>query len=88
MQEKYLFIDGKRTGYAPYQCGETMTVGQLILALNRAIEWGELSADMPIYLSNDNGYTYGEISEYDSFTIGTKYEDSDRWTPEVYDDEE
>lgn len=74
-EQKKLFIDGKRSGYAPEQCGETMTVGQLREALNRAVEWGDLEDDMPIYLCNDNGYTYGEVSDWDSFMIGTNYND-------------
>lgn len=83
MENKKLFIDGKRTGYAPEQCGETLTVGQLIQALQQGIEWGELSEDMPIYLCNDRGYTYGEINDYNSFTIGVSFDDSDAWTPDI-----
>lgn len=83
MAKNILFIEGKRTGYSPDQCGETMTVGQLLHALEAAIEWGELSADMPIYLSNDSGYTYGEISSWNSFSVGEKYDDADRWEPMV-----
>lgn len=74
-RQKKLFIDGKRSGYAPEQCGETLTVGQLRQALNKAVEWGGLTDDMPIYLCNDSGYTYGEINDYSSFMIGTSYED-------------
>lgn len=79
---KTLFIDGKRTGYAPDQCGETMTVSQLISALEKAIEWGDLSEDSPIYLVNDRGYTYGEISDYNSFMIGEDYENAEDYTME------
>ena len=67
---RILFIDGKRSGYAPEQCGETMTVGQLRNALDKAVELGHLDDDMPIYLSNDNGYTFGEISDWNSFFSG------------------
>ena len=83
MENKKLFIDGKRTGYGPEQCGETLTVGQLIQALQQGIEWGELSEDMPIYLCNDRGYTYGEINDYNSFMIGKDYQSADDWKPEI-----
>lgn len=58
---KALFIDGRRNGYTPEQCGETMTVEELIAYLEQFDE------DTPVYISNDNGYTYGNIN-YDSFT--------------------
>lgn len=74
-EQKKLFIDGKRSGYEPEQCGETLTVGQLRKALEKAVEWGDLSDDMPIYLRNDNGYTYGEISDWNSFMTGTCEDD-------------
>lgn len=80
---KTLFIDGKRTGYSPDQCGETMTVQQLISALGKAIEWGDLSEDSPIYLANDRGYTFGEISDYSSFMIGEDYASAEDYTMEV-----
>lgn len=83
MGHRKLFIDGKRTGYSPEQCGETLTVGQLIAALQRGIEYGELSEDMPIYLCNDRGYTYGVINDYNSFMIGEDYENADDWAPEI-----
>lgn len=76
-RQKKLFIDGKRSGYAPEQCGDTMTVGQLREALNRAVNRGDLTDDMPIYLCNDNGYTYGEISSWNSFTIGSGYDSAE-----------
>ena len=85
-----LFIDGKRSGYTPEQCGETLTVGQLLATLQQAIRCGELSADMPIYISNDDGYTYGELSEYSSFRIGEMW-DSDGaydYLPEVPEDDD
>jgi len=52
-----LFIEGRRTGYRPSQCNTTMTVGELIAMLEQFDE------DTPVYLKNDNGYTYGEIDE-------------------------
>lgn len=52
-----LFIEGRRNGYAPDQCKNTMTVGELIAYLEQFEE------DAPVYLKNDNGYTYGSITE-------------------------
>ena len=63
-----LYIEGRRNGYSPEQCGRTMTVGDLIAYLEQFDEGAE------IYISNDNGYTFGNITE-DSFE-------------ENYDDEE
>ena len=54
-----LFIEGNRNGYTPEQCGTTMTVGELIRYLEQFDE------DTPVYLRNDNGYTYGSISPQD-----------------------
>lgn len=54
-----LYISGKRNGYGPDQCGRTMTVGELIRFLE---DFGE---ERPVYLRNDNGYTYGSITERD-----------------------
>lgn len=56
---KALFIEGNRDGYSPEQCGRTMTVGELINLLSLYDE------DRPVYLRNDNGYTYGHIREVD-----------------------
>ena len=52
-----LFIEGRRNGYDTEQCGKTMTVGELIEFLT----WYD--EDTPIYLENDNGYTYGSITK-------------------------
>ena len=54
-----LFIDSKRNGYTPEQCGVTMTVRELISVLEG------FSEDDKIYLRNDNGYTYGSITQFD-----------------------
>lgn len=51
-----LFINANRTGYAPDQISHTMTVAELISALE------ELPEDATVYLKHDNGYTYGGIS--------------------------
>lgn len=52
-----LYIEGRRNGYGIDQCGNTMTVGELIEFLQ------DFDEDTPIYLKNDNGYTYGSITE-------------------------
>lgn len=67
MEDK-VFIEGRRSGYSPESCGETMTIKELIEFLQNHIEWGDLNENMKIYLNNDNGYTYGNIDEY-SFYI-------------------
>ena len=68
---KALYIDGRRNGYAPWQCGETMTVRELIDFLE------QYDDDTPVYLKNDNGYTYGNIN-WDSFDENdTDYEDEE-----------
>lgn len=54
-----LFINANRNGYSPDQCGKTLTVGELIEILAGYDE------ETPIYLSHDNGYTYGSIKEWD-----------------------
>ena len=52
-----LFIEGKRNGYDPEQCGRTFTVGELIAFLEQFDE------NTQVFLQNDNGYTYGNITE-------------------------
>ena len=59
MNKEVLFIEGKRNGYSVRQCGQTMTVGELIEFLS------DYDEDTPIYLNNDNGYTFGSITEQD-----------------------
>ena len=51
-----LYINAHRTGYAPEQIRHTMTVAELIAALE------EFPEDAPVYLKHDNGYTYGGIN--------------------------
>jgi len=52
-----LFIEGRRQGYAPDQISNTMTVRELI-------DWLEqFDEDEKVMLKNDNGYTYGSITE-------------------------
>lgn len=56
-----LLIEGRRNSYSLEQCGKTLTVGELMDLL------AEFDEDMPVYLSNDRGYTYGNITR-SSFT--------------------
>ena len=55
----YLTLETNRKGYAPDQCGKTMTVQELIDCLSG------FDPESKVYFSNDNGYTYGSISEWD-----------------------
>ena len=50
-----LYINANRSGYAPDQIHSTMTVAELIAALQ------EFPEDAPVYLKHDNGYTFGGI---------------------------
>lgn len=69
---KALFIEGKRNGYGIDQCGRTLTVRELIEILEGFDE------DRPVYLRNDNGYTYGSITEWDINTAeGLGYEEDE-----------
>ena len=52
-----LYLEGRRNGYAPDQCGRTMTVAELIEFL------GQFDEDAEVFLRNDGGYTYGNIVE-------------------------
>ena len=54
-----IFIEGNRNGYDIEQCGKTLTVGELIELLQ------DYDESTPIYLRNDNGYTYGSINYRD-----------------------
>ena len=55
-----LLLEANRTGYGTDQISRTMTVGQLIAFLE------DFDEDMKVYISNDNGYTFGGIT-YDCF---------------------
>lgn len=57
---KALYIEGRRNGYSSEQCGNTMTVAELMAYLEQFDE------DTPVYIQNDNGYTYGSI-DFNSF---------------------
>ena len=57
---KALIMEAERACYGIDQIRNTMTVGELIAFLS------DYDEDMPIYTSQDNGYTYGGIG-YDNF---------------------
>ena len=59
MENLKLIITAHRNGYSTKQCGKTLTVSELIEVLQNYDE------DLPVYLSHDNGYTFGSISEND-----------------------
>ena len=65
-----LYMDGRREAYDPTDIRHTMTVGELIELLQGFDE------DAKVYISNDNGYTYGSVTE-DSFTEDSFTEDSE-----------
>lgn len=56
---RVLTIGAHRNGYGFDKVNKTMTVGDLIYFLEGYPE------DTPVYISNDRGYAYGGISEYD-----------------------
>lgn len=58
---KNTLIETRRNGYDTEQCGSTLTVKELIEIL------GYFNEDSPVYFSNDNGYTYGNIQCSDIF---------------------
>lgn len=55
--KEILLLNAMREGYAVNQVHETMTAGELIGFLEQFDE------GTPIYLSHDDGYTYGGITE-------------------------
>lgn len=57
MEKQIVLIDAQREGYSTDQIFRTMTVGELIAYLE------QFDDDSPVYLSHDNGYTYGGITE-------------------------
>jgi hypothetical protein len=68
-----LYIEGRRDGYGTDQINNTMTVAELMSYLE------QFEDDTPVYLRNDDGYTFGSITE-SSFT------DSDELGEEFCDD--
>lgn len=55
MEQRVIKIEAKREGYSIAQVSNTMTVGELIAYLEQFDE------NDKVYLSHDNGYTYGGI---------------------------
>ena len=55
--EEQVIIEANREGYSTDQIGRTMTVGDLIAYLE------QFNENAKVYLSHDNGYTYGGITE-------------------------
>lgn len=66
-----LALNTNRSGYSPSQIGHTMTVKQMIQKLENYPE------DMSVMFSNDNGYTYGEITKWDFDIIEDVEDDED-----------
>ena len=58
MEKQVLFMSARREGYGIDQIRKTMTVGELVAYLQENYD-----EDTPIYLSHDNGYTYGGFRE-------------------------
>ena len=67
----FLTLETHRTDYAPTAVGDTMTVGELISLLK------QYPQDIPVVLSNDNGYTYGEVREEDFNTLQVEDEEDE-----------
>ena len=65
-----VYIEGRRNGYSPKQCGYTMTVNEIVEYLENNFD-----GDTPVYLCNDNGYTYGNITE-ESIYLDEEQEDN------------
>ena len=76
-----LTIDAHRDGYSIDQVDETITVSDLIYRLE------DFDGDTPVYISYDNGYTYGGISEYD-INLEDVEEEEDYEEEEEEEDEE
>lgn len=54
-----ILLEADRSGYSIEQVGRTMTVRELIDFLESRYD-----DEDEIYISNDNGFTYGAITEY------------------------
>lgn len=65
-----IIIETSRDGYAPSQIHRTLTVGELIGLLQ------DFDEDSNVYLSFDNGYTYGGIT-YDCIREQEEEEEDD-----------
>lgn len=84
---RFLGVEGNRDCYSPDQA-KSITVGRL----KEILEW--FDDELPVYLINDRGYTYGSLSESDieEHTINNQgeldeedYEEDDEDLDESYD---
>jgi len=57
MEKQVIKLEAIREAYGIDQVYKTMTVGELKEYLD------QFEDDVPVYLSHDNGYTYGGIKE-------------------------
>ena len=71
-----VIMNTRRSGYAPNQCGRTMTVGELVKLLQ------QFDPEEKVYTGHDNRYTYGSVREMD---IETFFEEEEE---ELEEDEE
>lgn len=76
-----VIIEAERTAYSIKDVRRTMTVCELIAYLE------QFDDDAPVYLSHDNGYTYGGIT-YDSFIDPDEIDDEDEDDDEEAEDDE
>ena len=61
MSKPVIIIEAKREGYTIEQAEderEAIIVGELMRLLE------DFDEDTKVYISNDNGYTYGSVTEY------------------------
>lgn len=61
MNKPVIIIEAKREGYTIEQAEnerEAITVGELMRLLE------DFDEDTKVYISNDNSYTYGSVTEY------------------------
>ena len=61
MNKQVIVIEAKREGYTIEQAEnerEAITVGELMRLLE------DIDEDTKVYISNDNSYTYGSVTEY------------------------
>ena len=72
---KAIRIETERTGYAPSQVCSPITIAELIEHLQNLMDWESISPDAPVYLSNDNGYTFGTIRGRNIRTFDTNNEE-------------
>ena len=66
-----IIMNTRRNGYAPNQCGRTMTVGELIELLQ------QFDPEEKVYTAHDNRYTYGSVREMDIDTFFEEEEEED-----------